>query len=756
MTALPGEVYGIPWSAIALGGVSIAIALIAPKLWRGSPKSWIWLGAGLCGWLAIAYFHLRLPTPQATDISHQLAEYPTVTITLQGEIETAPRLTRSQNVQFMLRSLQTVSQDANHHPVFHPVTGRVYTTLPLLQSTGLIPGDRVELSGSLYRPKPATDPGGFDFQAYLAQQGIFAGLRGETVTPAEVARSPWEVTQNAMMKALWAIRQQILSSQVTALGSPNGFLVSGMVLGRKAVDLPYDCYDQFVQAGLAHTLAASGFHVALVLGVVLKLTEGLPSKWRAGIGVGAIAFYTILTGFQASILRASLMGIGALVGMVAERRVQSLNLLVLVAILLLLYNPLWIWDLGFQLSFLATLGLLVTVPTLTRWLDWLPSAIATTLAVPLAAYMWTLPVQLYAFGTLSLYSIPVNVVVTPLIYLISLGGMASAAFSLVTPIVGEAIAWSLSLPTDLLRWLVEWSNQLPGSSYAVGKLSIPQLIALYSLFGLLWWRSQWQRYSLLVGIVGLLIVLIPIQYDRLNHQRFTVLATADSAAMVVQYHHQNGLIYAGDEADAQYQILPFLQQAGINHLDWAIAPQLAPWQLEGWYRLADEIPIHQFWSDRNPAVDASGEPTSLGQALVNRLQAQHGSLQTIISAQPVPLADALQWTAIAPNLAQFNTNELSWVISTPPIDPQTQPSGIRPESWPEADILWWMGETPTPNWQSLRAYKLAIASANSIDPNLEEWLQEQAISTYITGRDGAIQWQAQQGIQTTLGSRTDG
>ncbi|MCZ0902100.1 ComEC/Rec2 family competence protein, partial [Microcoleus sp. HI-ES] len=95
---------------------------------------------------------------------------------------------------------------------------------------------------------------------------------------------------------------------------------------------------------------------------------------------------------------AALMGFGTLFALVLNRQVKPLGLLLIAATILLLVNPLWIWDLGFQLSFLATLGLIVTTPPLMAKLDWMPPAIASIVVVPIAASVWVLPLLLYVFS----------------------------------------------------------------------------------------------------------------------------------------------------------------------------------------------------------------------------------------------------------------------------------------------------------------------------------------------------------------------
>ncbi len=178
-----------------------------------------------------------------------------------------------------------------------------------------------------------------------------------------------------------AMRQRIVRSQLSQLNVPEGPLISAIALGKQAVDLPYNIRDYFVQAGLAHAIAASGTQVSMVLALVLALTRRFSKQLQFSFGVGALFLLVGLTGFEASVCRAALMGFGTLFALVLNRQVKPLGLLLIAATILLLVNPLWIWDLGFQLSFLATLGLIVTTPPLMAKLDWMPPAIASIVVV---------------------------------------------------------------------------------------------------------------------------------------------------------------------------------------------------------------------------------------------------------------------------------------------------------------------------------------------------------------------------------------
>ncbi|MDY7013499.1 MAG: ComEC/Rec2 family competence protein, partial [Cyanobacteriota bacterium] len=335
------------WGILALGWIILGIlaGVAVPRIWRMGPRFALWLAAGGVAALAIAHLQLRVPQPASNDVSHlvpQLEEE----VTIRGTILEMPTLNRKQNLRFLFAADRANGQ---------AVSGKVYVTLPLLQGTGLVPGMAIALRGNLYQPQPPTYPGAFDFQAFLARRGAFSGLSA-TLVEAPPNR-PW---------GWWKVRQRVVRAQVRSLGSPVGQLVSSMVLGRRAVDLPFEVQDSFRQAGLSHVLAASGFHVSLLLGLLLVLTRKLGARTRLGIGLTTLLVYVGLTGLQPSVMRAALMGAGALVALSAERKVKPLGLLLVVAAVLLLVNPLWIWDLGFQLSFLATGGLIVTVPAITK------------------------------------------------------------------------------------------------------------------------------------------------------------------------------------------------------------------------------------------------------------------------------------------------------------------------------------------------------------------------------------------------------
>jgi competence protein ComEC len=721
LTKVPYGSYGI----LVLGvGLSFGIK----HVWRSAPKRWVWLAAGLIGLVAGLYFQMRTPQPAATEISRLIppANAPKQEWVVVGEVDSVPQLTRSQKAQFWLtvRQVNSVSGEVQYVDDKAP-TGQLYVTVPLLQATGLYPGQLVKVMGALYLPQPATNPGGFDFQAYLRQEGCFAGMRGKQTEVME-ARSRW---------GWWQIRQRVMRSQILWLGSPAGALVSAMVLGSRGVDLPFDLKDQFTRAGLAHALAASGFQSSLILGVVLALTRRFSTKVQFFAGTAALLVFVGLTGIQPAVLRAAIMGFGGLTALWLERKVKPLGALLVTGVLLLLFNPLWIWNLGFQLSFLATIGLMVTVPALTKQLDWMPSAIAPLFAVPIAAYLWTLPLQLAAFGVLSPYSVLVNLITTPLISILSIGGMASALAALLWSPAGSALAWLLKYPTQALMLVVDGFSQLPGNAYAVGTIPTVIAIALYALLLLTWLQPWWQRQWWVALLVAIGLVIVPAWQANASIFRVTLLA-AGQPILVLQDAGRTALINSGDASTAGFAVLPFLQKAGINEINWAIAADAPSKRPSGWGKIAERLPITQLHRVNEAAMQGASltvkpTPLTIGQT------AQIGSSQ-------------FKLLSTAPLIASLHLHGQTWTwLGTLPPEQATL---LQTVSLSETQVLLWSGQRLEPEIIQVLRPKVAIATSR-IHPQAEAQLKQLGIQLYAIDRDGALQWTPADGFKTTLESQ---
>ncbi|MEJ1931744.1 ComEC/Rec2 family competence protein [Nostoc sp. NIES-2111] len=701
---------------------------VASNSLQVTPLPRVWLIAGLVGLLASFYFQWRVPQPTATDISKFAppdGNNQEQLVIVRGEVASTPRLTRSQRGQFWLdvSQLNEVKNQKDAEQTQQGATGKLYVTVPILKATGLHPGQELEVTGVLYRPKAAVNPGAFDFKKYLEREGTFAGLMGRQINILDEERQ-W---------GWWQIREKIVRSQVLGLDIPEGPLVSAMVLGSKAVDLPYDIRDMFVQAGLAHALAASGFQTSLILSVILQLTRRAKKVTQVCLGALGLIIFLSLSGFQPAVLRAVVMGFAALIGLALDRRVKQLGSLLLAATILLLFNPLWIWDLGFEFSFLATLGLVVTVPAITHLLSWVPPAIASLISVPLAATIWTLPVQLYVFGVVPAYSLPLNIITTPLISVISIGGIISAIFALMLPGAGSFVAGFLHYPTDWLIRLVEYFSKLPGNSLIIGSISTWQLLGIYALIFLVWLVGWWQKRWWFAGLIGFGLVLFPAWHSASTLSRITVLEAGAEPVMVVQDRGTVTLINSGDEGTGRFTILPFLQQQGVNQIDWAIATDFQRNNNDAWLEVLQRLQVKNFYTY------ATNKENSLAdQAIPQVLQQQKGIYQVLPVGQTINLGSTVAQLINEQPIVQLQVLGQSWLL-VGDVEPKEVERIMKAGGWPSPQVLWCNAESLKDLVTMLKP-QVAIASSGNVESKVLSELSSIPTKVFVTGKDGAVQW----------------
>jgi len=729
---LPIGSLALPWAGM-IGFWLILLGGTIASRWlpfRVGLRRWCCLGSIFL--LATIYITLRSPSAGTQDISlfTERAQAIAQTQVITGRLIDDPSLNRDLKGRFLVAVQQLQVLETNGEITFQiPVKGRVYVTAPLLQVTGLHSGQLMKAKGRLYLPKPAMNPNGFDFSAYLSQRGTFTGFVAEEL----------KFRQNQNW-GLWRLRQRIVRAQVRALGSPLGQLVSAMALGRNAVDLPADIQDLFSRVGLAHTIAASGFHVSLLLGTVLALLRSQTNTTQAIAGGGVLISYLTLTGLQASVIRATLMGAATLVGLVSDRKVIPGGALIIVVTIILLVDPTWIWKVSFQLSVAATWGLIVTAPAITRQLDWMPVTLASLLAVPIAATLWTLPLTLYHFNGIAGLSILLNVIATPIVSVISLGGIVSGAVALISPSLGALAAHLLYYPGQLLFWLAQTSSRLPGSSIAIGQITLWQIIGLYTLLGAsickIQFRTMVLKPLLFTGFLAL--ILLPIGWRYWTQDQVTVLAAGNELIWVRQEHGHTTLVNSGGEKTAFYSVAPFLKQSGVNRIENAIA---LPFQLDdsvGWTIILRQTPSTHFYRNDQPFHQGDwstyvhtltpGQSTRLSNLAVQLLETTKLGLDNSILR--------LQ--------AQQN-----WLL-LPELPPDVQANLVALGSELQSEVLVWPGGAIDSALLQAINPQVAICYGYTLPQSIERQLQQAGVKTYWTNRDGAVIWHHHQGFRGYL------
>lgn len=294
---------------------------------------------------------------------------------------------------------------------------------------------------------------------------------------------------NPAMSLLTGARVTV-ERQVTRLyPEPHAALLIGLLTGTRSA-LPKPILDDFRDTGLTHLLAISGYNITLLLTILSSFLFWLPLRWRfVPLSLGVIAF-TLFTGASASVVRAAVMGI---IGLLALQtgRIQTTRLTIgWAAFCMLAWNPTYLWDdAGFQLSFLAVIGLSEMSPLLEPWCKRLPdtfglrTAFQTTMAVQLTATPWIL----FAFGRLSLIAPLSNLLAPPLVPIAMLIGAVSIALHAVFPPLGMLLAVPAYLALTVLLLIGQLLARVPYASLDMG-MSVWMLYGCYGL--LILWRSH--------------------------------------------------------------------------------------------------------------------------------------------------------------------------------------------------------------------------------------------------------------------------
>jgi len=330
----------------------------------------------------------------------------------------------------------------------------------------VLPGSRIAFSGSLEEGKKYSD---FDYGRYLRKDGIYGIVRPDGV---EILRSGDEsagVAQilNKLKNLLFFLCRKIELSLVQNFSGNVLGLIEGLLIGNTD-HFSEETKETFRSTGIYHIVAVSGSHIVMISELILPFffLAGFPKSQAYLLTIGVLFCFVLLIGWPASAGRAWVMGAFVFASQISGRQRKTNNILLFTASLVLLGNPLLIHDIGFQLSCASVFGLVNISPVIEKILSRqaVPGIFLKTTAGTLAAQIGTLPLTLYHFHTFSLISPFANLLVLWIIPLLTLGGMAYLALSVLSWRLAALIAFPLSLGaqyvlkiSDLLG-SISWAN----------------------------------------------------------------------------------------------------------------------------------------------------------------------------------------------------------------------------------------------------------------------------------------------------------
>ncbi|TAN33566.1 ComEC family competence protein [Patescibacteria group bacterium] len=370
------------------------------------------------------------------------------------------------------------------------ISGKIIFWLPLYPRYEY--GEELNLSCVLQEPKASPD--GFRYDQYLARYGIWSVCGNPVIARSETTKQ--SLAKNGIAALPTVARNDMLrlksavANQVDKLWpEPKSSLMAGLLYGARS-GLPTELLEDFNRSGITHIIAISGYNISIIALALMSffILAGL-SRPRAfwAVVVGIILF-VLFTGASASVVRAGIMGVIVLLAQQMGRLSRVGNVLALTAALMLLFNPyVLVWDAGFQLSFLATLGLV-----------YLSLGIASSLPAPrndsinfffqtlvqtLSAIIATLPLMLFQFGRLSIVAPLVNLLVLWIIPWLMLFGFAAVMLGFIFFPLGQIVAWIVGVGLGYVIMLVEWFGKQGWAALEI-RISWWMTILLYIIIAL--------------------------------------------------------------------------------------------------------------------------------------------------------------------------------------------------------------------------------------------------------------------------------
>lgn len=339
--------------------------------------------------------------------------------------------------------------------------------------------DKIEIEGKISLPENFD---GFDYENYLRAKGIYY-----------ISYYPKITLKGKNKKDFYGVilgaRSGISDLMKEIISQPQAGIMNAVILGSEA-DISKDVLENFNKTGTRHIFAVSGSNITLVSVALMYflLALGLKRDYAFYFAVLGVLCFVLIVGFPASAVRAAVMGIITLFAVKVGRLSNMTNAIIFAAALMLIYNPFLLkYDVGFQLSFIAVLGLIYIFPRLNKSFEKYGDfyGLKAILLLTVSAQIAVLPIILSAFENFSLFSVLANVMILPFVPLITISGFIITAIGAFNLFVAQIVSWPIWLVVFYQMEVVKFFSGFSFASVDFGKFSGFWIIAYYSVLVLI-------------------------------------------------------------------------------------------------------------------------------------------------------------------------------------------------------------------------------------------------------------------------------
>lgn len=455
------------WPIGVLIFVSLILSLAALVFFRRPEVATVFLLMGfMAGGALYSFSYQKFP---AHHIYYRVAPDRRSVVQVQGVVASELRkkeMFRGQKISFELdvRGLKTGDFEG-------PAAGRILVYC--YRDPGCVYGDEVTLSGRLVRPYDFSRNPKFSYRKYLRRRGIYFILN---VKKDSFVRVTARHRGHPLRQGMVTLRQRLRDILKDHLSPAEYGVMQAVLIGDRSA-IPPALHRIFVQTGTAHVLAISGLHVGIVAGLIVVLLRLLPVPVTGQylLTMLFLAGYVGVTGARPSVVRAAVMAGVFLSGFLVERETDGLNSLSWAAFLILLLNPNALFDIGFQLSFLSVMTIILFYPSIVRrFFHGAPGKggkaarlIGRSFAVSFSAWAGVAGLIAYYFDIVTPVTILANLLVVPLMTILVVLGFGLLAAGVIAPPMAHTFVACVRVLLSLLVFGIQAIRRIPGACFFV-------------------------------------------------------------------------------------------------------------------------------------------------------------------------------------------------------------------------------------------------------------------------------------------------
>lgn len=455
-------------------------------------------------------------------------------------------------------------------------------------------GQTILVKGKLQKPQKARNPGGYDEEKILYGQGIGTVMWANKSYHEIAAGSFWQ-------QKLYRLQSRLSARLHQSLSQDAGAFLEAVLFGASE-QLHPDFYHRLQQLGLVHVFAVSGLHVGILVGTILASLRALKVyrfSFQLAILMPVVILYVLLTGAQPSAVRAGIMAIFLIMLLNAKRYRDPWTVLVYAAFFLIVVNPFCIWQLGFQLSFAVTAGLIALAPVFEKILEPLPKFLRSILSVSIAAFFASAPLIAQSFHIFTPMSIFMNLIIVPLIGILIPLSFAALLVSLVNSWLAvplfyfvESLIFSIRFLVDGPgSWLAKWhwhTGLTPWWS------SLVFIAVGFWLYQCRWHKNLYHQRQQVIALLLMAFAMICLFNPADRHLALSIIDVGQGSAAAWQTESKQWIVF--DTGKSPDTTASYLRSCGVQSIDAVVLSHADDDHVGGLKRLLQDFRIKELYT----------------------------------------------------------------------------------------------------------------------------------------------------------------